>query len=94
MCMYSTDLGTAERADLKRVTDYVNSPMGRYSSWFSGVFYVGSDDEFDYITLRHGKSTVKAFKTKRGELNIKHRTKTDADYKKWIDITEMFPVPH
>ena len=96
MCMHSADLKTAERADLKHVKEYVNSPMGRYSSWFSGVFYVGSDGGFDYIAIKlaktteNGKSTVKVFKTKRGELKLERRTKTDVDDKEWLDITKMF----
>jgi len=93
MCMHSADLKKAERADLKHVKEYVNSPMGYYSSWFSGVFYVGSDDEFDYVAIKHAKTTVKVFKMKRGELSLERRMKTNADDKKWIDITKMFPAP-
>lgn len=91
--MWSVDLKHAESADLKQVKDYVNGPMGHYSTWFSGVFYVGSDIEFDYIAIKHGKNTVKAFKIKRGELGVKHHMKITASDEKWVNITGMFPLP-
>jgi len=91
--MWSVDLKHAETADLKHVKEYVNGPMGHYSTWFSGIFYAGSDSEFDYVTIKHGKGTVKVFKIKRGELGVKHHMKIDANEKKWLDVTGMFPLP-
>jgi hypothetical protein len=90
--MYPADLKKAESADLKQVKEYVNSPMGRYSSWFSGVFYAGTDHESDYVAVKHGTNTVKVFKIKRGELGIKQRMRTNVDEKKWVNITQMFPA--
>lgn len=93
MCMCSADLKKAESADLKQVKDYVNSPMGRYSSWFSGVFYAGTDDTFDYIAVKHGSNTVKVFKLKKGDLGVKQQMRINAE-KKWVNITSMFPPPN
>ena len=89
--MWSVDLRHAESADLKHVKQYVNRPMGRYSSLFSGVFYVGSDNEFDYVAIRRGKYSEKLFKMKRGELTIEHYMKIAGNDKKWVDVTGMFP---
>jgi len=90
----SADLKHAENADLRQVNEYVNGPMGHYSTLFSGIFYVGSDNEFDYVAIKHGKNTVKMFKIKRGQLSVNRQMKIDADDKKWVDITGMFPIPH
>jgi hypothetical protein len=89
--MCSADLKKAESADIKQVKEYVNSPMGRYSSWFSGVFYAGTDEAFDYVAIKHEAKTVKMFKVKKGEVGVKQQMKTIADEKKWVDITQMFP---
>lgn len=91
--MWPVDLGHAETADLKHVKEYVNGPMGHYSTWFSGVFYIGSDKELDYVAIKHGRETVKVFKMKRGELNVEHYMKIAGNDKKWVDITRMFPSP-
>jgi|ERR1700675_252192 len=98
MFMWSVDLEHAEKADLKQVKEYVNGPMGHYSTRFSGIFYIGSDNEFDYVAIKyvaikHVKNTVKVFKIRRGELGVKHYMKIDANDKKWVDITGMFPLP-
>ncbi len=92
MCMCSANLKKAESADIKQVKEYVNSPMGRYSSWFSGVFYAGTDESFDYVAIKHGPKTVKIFKVKKGKLGVKQEMKTSGDEKKWVDITQMFPA--
>ena len=92
-CMCSSDLKKAKSANVKQVKDYVNSPMGRYSSWFSGIFYAGTDDAFDYVAVKHGSSTVKVFKLKKGDLGVKQQMRVTADEKKWVDITAMFPPP-
>ena len=93
MTMCSGDLKHAQEADLKQVREYVYSPMGYYASMFSGVFYAGSDSESDYIAIKHGKSTVKMFKIKRGEIDLKDRTTVQTSDKKWVDITNLFPPP-
>jgi|SRR5882672_1879745 len=91
--VWSADLRHAENADRKQVKEYVNGTMGHYSSWFTGIFYVGSDNEFDYVAVKHGKNTVKVFKIKRDELGIKHHMKINGNDKKWVNITGMFPLP-
>ena len=91
--MGSVDSKGAEVVNLKHLKDHVYSPVGYYSSLFAGIFYVGSDDEFDYLVIRHGKKTVKTFKIKRDELSIKLRMKIESSEKKWVNITPMFPFP-
>ena len=92
LCAGSVDWRRAESADLKHVKEYANSPMGHYSSWFSGVFYAGTDDDFDYVAIKHGSNTIKVFKLKRGDLGVKRRMRITADEDKWADITRMFPL--
>jgi hypothetical protein len=92
-CSYRVELKKAEAADLKHVQEYVNSPMGRYSSQFGGVFYAGSDDTHDYIAIKHGPRPVKVFKTGQGELRVEHRMAADGDAAKWVDVTSLFPAP-
>src|SRR3981081_3030722 len=96
--MGSVDLEHAEKAELKQMKEYVNGPMGHYSTRFLGIFYIGSDHEFDYVAIKHVaikhvKNTVKVFKIRRGELGVKQYMKIDANDKKWVDITGMFPLP-
>jgi hypothetical protein len=73
--------------------DFVNGPMGYYSSMFSGVFYAGSDDTCDYIAVRHGRFTVGAFKLRRGEVQIKNRMSLTSNETNWVDVTREFPPP-
>ena len=92
MCMCTT-VKKAESADLKHVKEYVNGPMGRYSDWFNGVYYAGTDDAFDYVAIEHGSNTVKMFKLKKGDLGVKEQMKVTVDEKRWVNITGMFPPP-
>ena len=84
---------SAKTVTEQQLKDAVYGPTGYYASLFKGVFYVGSDDHFDYIALMHGRSTVKVFKTRQGDMSIEHRMKIAADEKRWVDITWAFPVP-
>ncbi len=68
--------------------------MGRYSSWFSGVYYAGTDDAFEYVAVKHGSNTVKVFKMKKGDLGVKQQMTVNTDEKKWMNITSMFPPPN
>jgi hypothetical protein len=93
MCMCTPDLKRAESADGKQVNQYVNGPMGRYSSLFEGVYYAGTDNAFDYVAIKHRSSSVKMFKLQRGNLDVKEQMKVNGDEKKWVDITGMFGRP-
>jgi hypothetical protein len=92
-CSHRVELKKAEVADLRQVQEYVNGPMGRYSSQFGGVFYAGSDRTHDYIAIKHGPRPVKVFKMGQGELRVEHRVVADGDATKWVDVTKMFPAP-
>ncbi len=90
LCTCTGSLSQSEPASFERVRAYVNSPMGQDSDVFSGVFYVGSDDDFDYLVIEHRSFAKKAFKVRRGELGIAPRMSRTADEKRWVDVTWMF----
>jgi len=87
-------LRSAEAVSGPELTEVVNGPMGLYASLFKGVFYVGSDDSFDYIAIKHGRLTAKALKVRRGNVaGIEHRMNITADEKKWVDLTPLWIGP-
>jgi hypothetical protein len=65
--------------------------MGYYASIFGGVFYVGSNDSFDYVALKHGRLAVYAYKTPRGDVAIERRMQITSDEKKWVNLARAFP---
>jgi hypothetical protein len=67
--------------------------MGYYASLFEGAFYVGSDDSFDYVAVKHGRFAIYAFKTQRSDIAIGHRMKITTDERKWVNLEEVFPPP-
>jgi hypothetical protein len=84
---------SAKRVTAVELKNFVDGPMGHYSSMFSGVFYAGSDEACDYIAARHGRFTVGAFKLRRGEVQIRNRMSLTSNERDWLDITREFPSP-
>ena len=66
--------------------------MGHQASLFRGAFYAGSDDNFDYVAIKHGKFAIYAYKTPRGDKDVGRRMKVTTDEKRWVDLTGCFPV--
>jgi len=84
-----TDLSAAKMSSVENLKAYINGPMGRFSTWFEGAFYVGSDEKFDYVVVSRRRE-ADIFKTRRGELVLKSRMKRQKNQKNWVDITYMF----
>jgi len=91
--VHKVDPKNAELISPDQLKGYVYGPIGYYSTQFRGVFYVGSDDEFDYIAISHRNSIAKFLKVRRGELAIKPRVAIEFESDKWIDLTQVFPFP-
>ena len=86
-------LRSAELVTGERLREIINGPEGYGASAFTGVFYAGSDDHCDYIAIRHGDLGVRVFKTRRGEVDLKHRMRINSDEQAWVDVTNRFPSP-
>ena len=84
------DSKSAKPIDVEGLNTYVNGPRGRFSTWFSGVYYAGSDDHYDYVIVSR-RVEMDVFKLKPGQLRVVRRINLEKDEKKWISITEMFP---
>lgn len=78
---------------IQQLKDYIYGPEGYYSSMLSGVFYVGSDDCFDYLVVRYRRGREKKFKIKLNALMIQNRVQLGTDENKWASITSLFPFP-
>ena len=87
---FVVDWRTARLTNVEDLKKHVNSPSGYYSTLFEGVFYSGTDDNFDYIVLsRHLDFDV--FKIRAGELDFVPRMKLRQNQKNWINVTDRFP---
>ena len=92
-CAQGVDPKNSEVVSLDQLKVYVYGPIGYYSTQFKGVFYAGSDNEFDYIAINHRDKIAKMLRVRRGELAIKDRVPIEFKSEKWVNVTQEFPFP-
>ena len=66
MCKWSVFEGGRE-CRIKTGEQYVNGLWADYSSWFSGVFDAGTDDDFDYVGIKHGSKHGQRYPSSKGD---------------------------
>lgn len=90
--MCSSDVGKAELVEVDELRRFVNGPKGRYSSFFLGVFYLGSEGGYDFLAIKKRRQSAIIFKVKEGDLEITTKITLSDDENKWVDITRLFPM--
>ena len=83
----------AQLLTAEQLKAYVYGPKGLFSTVFTGVFYAGSDDSFDYVAIKRRDISTTLLRVRRGGLPITRRFPVVSNPKAWVDITKEYPFP-
>lgn len=92
MCVSSVpkNVTTVTKAQLHNL---VYGPKGYYSTVFSGIYYIGSDQEFHFFAIKYRRIKTDYFKIALSDYPIEKTFKVTKSESEWVSYTDKFPFP-